>query len=138
MAQHSGPTSSPVPCGGTESILSVESNAEIRALIVEQLESLGYRVTQAASGDEALALLEQPANRFELLLSGVAMAGKLTGVELARIARARWPGLGVVLVSSTAPEVETSFQLLLKPFRKMQLARTVRLALAGAGDEACA
>lgn len=143
MAQPSLMTPSLASCRGTESILSVERNAEIRGLIVEQLRSLGYRVTPAASADEALGLLEEGAERFALLLSGSLGTAKLAGMDLAGmdlagIARARWPWLGVLLVSGMGMGNENPFPFLLKPFRKKQLAETVRLALTTVGDRACA
>ena len=120
---------------GTESVLAVDDNAELRALIFEQMTSLGYRVTQAASGDEALAILEDCAGRFDLLLSDVVMPGRLCGVSLATLARARWPQLRVLLVSGFAATAALesgplAFPLLQKPFRKKELALSVRLALA--------
>jgi CheY-like chemotaxis protein len=120
---------------GTESVLVVDDNADLRALFAGQMRSLGYRVTEAASGDDALALLEGGAGRFDFLLSDIMMPGKLNGVDLAKVARTRWPELRVLLISghsgpAAVEEEARAFPLLHKPFRKMQLAQAVRLALA--------
>ena len=126
------------PAGGKESILAVDDDALIRALVAEQMTSLGYRVTQAASGDEALTILEGCNGGFDLLLSDILMPGMLDGLALAKIVRARWPGLGVLLVSGFGGKSQaeaTAFLLLQKPFRKAELARSVRLALAGGGSD---
>lgn len=65
------------------------------------LERLGYRVRQAADGEAALARLEE--ERPALLISDIRMPG-LDGIELTRRARARHPGLPVLLVSGYADE----------------------------------
>lgn len=129
----------PVQARGTESVLAVDDNEAIREIIFTQLTSLGYRVTQAASGDEALALLERSDGGFDLLVSDIMMPGDLDGVALAKIARARWPELGVLLVSGFAGSFEAeedaaAFPFLQKPFRKPELARAVRRALVADRD----
>lgn len=124
---------------GTESVLAVDDNPAIRSLVAEQMTSLGYRVTEASSAEEALAVLEGCDGRFDLLLSDIVMPGGRSGVDLAKIARVRWPELKVLLVSGFAGSADTeeeasAFPLLQKPFRKAELARSVRLALARASD----
>lgn len=116
----------------------MDDNREIRALVAEQMKSLGYCVTLAASGDEALTILERCADRFDILLSDIMMPGKLDGVALAKIARARWPELPVLLISgfagsSVLEDEASTFHLLRKPYRRVQLAQSVRRALAGGG-----
>ncbi len=92
-------------------------------------------MTPAASGDEALTILEERAGRFDLLLSDIVMPGRLCGIALATLARTRWPQLRVLLVSGFAGAAALeagafAFPLLHKPFRKKELAQSVRLALA--------
>jgi CheY-like chemotaxis protein len=139
MQQQTVPTTMPLgQLRGTESVLAVDDSHELRALIGQQMRSLGYRVTLAASGDEALTILEEDAGRFDILVSDIMMPGKLDGLALARMARVRWPELRVLLVSGYAgtgalEDEAAAFPLLRKPYRKMQLAQSVRLALAGRG-----
>ena len=66
----------PLP-GGSETILVVEDEESVRAIVGEQLRSLGYNVRQAGNAEEALAELH--AHRFDLVLTDVVMPGRLNG-----------------------------------------------------------
>lgn len=126
--------------GGSERILVVEDEASVRVLVVSQLESLGYHVTEAGSGSEALSILRRDVDAFDLLLTDVVMPGPVSGDILADEARRLCPGLPVVLMSGypegtiAATGLSPPGQILLsKPFRKAELARVVRKALTEAG-----
>lgn len=82
-------------------ILIAEDELLLRMSAARGLERLGYRVRQAADGEAALARLEE--ERPALLISDIRMPG-LDGIELTRRARARHPGLPVLLVSGYADE----------------------------------
>ena len=120
--------------GRGETVLAVEDNAAMRRVVVRQLEDLGYHVLEAENAAAALVLLER--ERVDLLLTDVIMPGGTTGFDLARTAMARWPSLRVVLTSgfpdakldgaTTAP---ADLRLLSKPYRKDDLARTLREVL---------
>jgi PAS domain S-box-containing protein len=129
--------------GGTERILVVEDEASVRVLVVAQLEKLGYRVTEASNGSEALSILRRDAHAFDLLLTDVVMPGVVSGDILADEVRRLCPGLPVVLMSgypegtiSAAGQSPPGQILLSKPFRKAQLARVVRRALTAAAGTA--
>ena len=126
--------------GGSGTVLVVEDDADVRDLAAEQLEELGYAVLTAASGPEALAVLSGPgAAGVDLLLTDMVMPGGMSGVELAREARARLPGLRAVLasgyVAGGAPGADgpgaADLPLLPKPYAAADLARVVREALGG-------
>jgi CheY-like chemotaxis protein len=117
--------------GGTETILLVEDNAAMRGVAHRQLTELGYRVVEAEGATAALAAMEtQP---FELLFSDVVMPGELNGFDLAQIAMSRYPALKVLLTSGF-PEARVAgngktpngMRLLSKPYRRAELARTLR------------
>ena len=122
--------------GGNERILVVEDEASVRVLVVSQLERLGYRVTEAGNGSEALSILRRNVDAFDLMLTDVVMPGPVSGDILADEARRLCPDLPVVLMSGypegtiAATGQSPPGQILLsKPFRKAELARIVRRAL---------
>jgi len=120
---------------GSESILVVDDNAAMRHVVVAQLISLGYRTIEASDGVTALAILEKMDERLDLMLTDVVMPGGLDGFELERIARARRPGIKVLLTSGfpdKLPQINqnaASSDLLRKPYRLDLLARTIRAKL---------
>ena len=123
--------------------LVVEDEPSVRVLVVSQLERLGYRVTEAANGSEALSILRRDADAFDLLLTDVVMPGPVSGDILADEARRLCPGMAVVLMSGypegtiAATGQSPAGQILLsKPFRKAELARVVRQALMEAAEAA--
>lgn len=122
---------------GNESVVVVEDNADVRAMVVAQMQSLGYRVVEAGSGDAALILLEARAGEFDLVITDIVMSGKVDGLALARIVRERWPRLAILLTTGFADVASDAgngkavdFAVLRKPYRKADLARAVRATLA--------
>jgi PAS domain S-box-containing protein len=125
----------PFALGGAETILAVEDNPGLRDLVVKQLKQLGYRTLEAADGPSALKILE--ANHVDLLFSDVIMPGGLSGYELGRAAKTRWPHIKVLLTSGFPEEKINgngkppwNMRLLLKPYRKEDLALLLREVLA--------
>ncbi len=117
---------------GTETILVVEDEPQVRGLVSQILEAQGYRVLEAANGGEALELVAGSAARPELLLTALVMPG-LDGQEVARRMRAELPGLKVLLMSGYGDRQVAAHsggaRLLQKPFASALLARAVRAAL---------
>jgi CheY-like chemotaxis protein len=123
------------PRGRGESVLVVEDEAAVRKLVVAFLEELNYAVHTVEDGAEALIALESMPS-VDLLLSDVVLPGKLSGREVAREVRRRRPQVRVLLMSGYAEKVlnkdgplEPDEAFLPKPFRKVDLARKVRLVL---------
>ena len=79
-------------------ILVVEDEPHLREAVSEALALEGFSVTQAACGDEAAGLIDG-APGFDLLLTDVQMPGLLDGLGVAARARARQPGLPVVVAT---------------------------------------
>ena len=123
----------PMPiAGGHERILMVEDNPEIRDVGADILHGLGYRVTVADSGDEALQRLEK-GEQFDLLFSDIVMPGRLDGIALARAFRTRSPEAPILFTSGFANPVaveaaikELGAELITKPYRKADLALRLR------------
>lgn len=86
-----------------ETILVVEDEGGIRALVRKILRRQGYQVLEASGGQEALATLAASTSRVDLLLTDVMMPG-MNGVELSRQALASHPDLRVLFVSGYTDE----------------------------------
>lgn len=118
-----------------ETVLVVEDNAQVRRVTVERVLALGYRVVEAASGNEALALLES-GKHADLVFSDVVMPGGISGFDLARIIRERWPNLPVLLTSGFAADVASDagaeadgHDILSKPYSQAALEKALLEAL---------
>jgi PAS domain S-box-containing protein len=120
------------PPTGDEQVLLVEDEAALRHSMSVQLSRLGYHVTTAEGGPEALALLEEGL-RPDLLLADVILPGGISGPRLATMMREQLPDLRVLLVSGYAlPEAESGLEgvtLLLKPLEAAALALHLRRVL---------
>jgi CheY-like chemotaxis protein len=107
----------------------------VRALVLDQIRSLGYTAVEAEDGPSALARLAEM-GQIDLLFTDLVMPGGLNGKELAEKVRQARPGIRVLLTSGYRPEagmreggIDTQFQLLAKPYRKADLGRALRQCL---------
>jgi two-component system, cell cycle sensor histidine kinase and response regulator CckA len=121
--------------GGTETILLVEDDDDVRDLAEQVLESLGYVVVTAANGPAALRVCARPAQRVDLMLTDVIMP-QMSGKEAALGARRLRADLKVLYMSGYTDDalgrhgvVDADAALLEKPFTRESLARKVREAL---------
>jgi PAS domain S-box-containing protein len=126
--------------GGTETILCVEDDRDVRQYVMVQLESLGYKVIPAVNATEALAIAAE-GTPFDLLFTDIVMAGGLNGRELAEQMVAARPSLRVLFTSGYAYDslhaqgrATMGAPLLTKPYRKAELARMLRRSLDTAVD----
>jgi two-component system cell cycle sensor histidine kinase/response regulator CckA len=116
---------------GAETILLVEDEPSVRALVHELLEGAGYRVLDGGLPFEALALSSSYAGPIDLLLSDVVMP-QLGGGELADRVRAGRPGLRVLFMSGYPGDAgPTIGRVLPKPVSANELLGAVREALDG-------
>jgi putative nucleotidyltransferase with HDIG domain len=118
----------------TERILVVDDEESIREIVASMLASAGYQPAQAASGIEALSILNS-GGQFELMLSDLMMA-ELDGIGLLERTKERFPDMPVVMVTAVhdvsvalAAIRNGAYDYLLKPFEREQLLATVRRAL---------
>ncbi len=123
--------------GAGETILLVEDDELVRRYAQDQLESLGYRVLVACDGPSGLrTLLAHP--EIDLLFTDVVMPGGMSGKQLADEVRLRRPALPVLFTSGYAEDaivhhgrLDPGVRLLGKPYRRAQLARSIREAIDG-------
>ena len=122
--------------GGTETILVVEDDADVRDIAVRVLQGLGYRVLTAPDGRSALALLKQSTTPIDLLFTDMVMPGGVTGLDLVQEARRRVPGLRALITSGYTRTamvrngtVGETIEMIAKPYDQMTLARKIRSVL---------
>lgn len=130
--------SAPALPGGSETVLVVEDETALRTLTRATLERHGYRVLEAADGEQALQIWAQHAGQVALLLTDLVMPGALHGREVARRLRLERAGLRVVFTSGYSPEIagrepelRPGSLFLSKPFTPDQLLSCVRQCLDG-------
>jgi CheY-like chemotaxis protein len=122
--------------GGDEAILIVEDDVLVRQYVVTQVQSLGYRTLAAGDASEALAILDA-GEHIDLLLTDVIMPGPINGRQLAIETLNRRPSLKVLFTSGYSENalvrdryLDAGVSLLAKPYRKGDLAKMIRIALA--------
>lgn len=110
---------------GKASILVVDDEVLIRFVQAETLREAGYEVIEAASGDEAIQLL-QAGVEADLMITDVRMPGTLDGLALARAAHELRPELVIAVSSAHIATIEGGLNgiiagFLPKPYRPSQL-----------------
>ena len=121
--------------GGTENILVVEDDEDVRSTVTGLLKELGYRVLSAEDAAAALAIIESGA-RIDLLFTDVVMPGKLQSREMAERAKMLLPDIAVLFTSGYtensivhAGRLDDGVNLLSKPYSRETLARRLRECL---------
>ncbi|HZI29054.1 MAG TPA: response regulator [Gemmatimonadaceae bacterium] len=119
-------------------VLVVDDEHVVRAIAARILQHEGYRVLQALDGSDAIQVIER-LGPPHLLLTDVKMAG-VSGLELARRVRERWPTVPIVFMSGySADELAlqeapiSSARFLAKPFANNDLVTAVAETLARTG-----
>jgi CheY-like chemotaxis protein len=123
-------------------ILVVDDEPIVNRLVSRYLTHLGYRVMEASSGEEALALVRRQRPPIDLVLSDVVMPG-MDGIALAARVLAGCPGPSVILMTGVvSQEVEhmnvigQTVPVLRKPLNLDQLQNLLRVTLEGFPDAA--
>jgi signal transduction histidine kinase/DNA-binding NarL/FixJ family response regulator len=121
---------------GRETILVVEDDHMVRPLVVQQIQSLGYVALTAANAQEALAVIDG-GQEINLLFTDLIMPAGMNGRLLADEALRRRPSLKILFTSGYSDDtvghggrLDDGVLLLAKPYRKSELARMIRSALA--------
>ena len=118
-------------CEGTETILIVEYEEEVRTMMARVLERSGYQVIEAGSGVEAVDRSRNRQGPIHLMIVDVVMTG-MTGPELAEVVVTEKPGMRTLFMSSNPMEEAGKYGIqfyLEKPVRIATLPRKVREAL---------
>lgn len=128
--------SAPAGSSTSDTVLVVDAEVLVRIVICDYLRQCGYKVIEAANGDEALLVLQQADLAVDVILSETQMPGAVDGFGLAQWARANRPGLDVILVGSparaanAAAELCESGPMLAKPYDPQLVVDRIRRLLA--------
>ncbi len=124
--------------GGSETILVVEDDPDVRSTAVNTLGELGYRVLHAEDGASALQLILAGA-AVDLVFTDVVMPGPVSSTELAARAKQQLPAVAILYTSGytrnalhTDGRLDEGVKLLGKPYRREELARKIREVLSEA------
>jgi two-component system, cell cycle sensor histidine kinase and response regulator CckA len=109
-------------------VLLVEDDDDVRDAMRGQLQDLGFSVVEACSGDEAADILGA-LDDLVLVVSDVAMPGRLNGLGLAELVEKTRPKVGVVLVSGFTETASGGRSVLRKPWDKTDLVDAIRHSL---------
>jgi CheY-like chemotaxis protein len=117
---------------GSETVLVVEDEADVRTYLVETLQDLNYRVREAPDGASALALFDSDPVRIDLLLTDIVMTG-MNGRQLADELSQRQAGLKVLFMTGYSRNaivhqgrLDPGVSLLQKPLTQVMQAAKIR------------
>jgi|GEM_PF-4989942 len=136
------PAEPPAPARGQETILAVDDEPALLTVARRTLESQGYRVLTARSGEEALEQYREHPGQIDLVLMDLGMPG-MGGARCLLQLRALDPAARVLIASGYAPDAyagpevrQAARGFLAKPYRRHELLQAVRQALdAPAADQ---
>jgi len=127
----------PIAATGSETILVVDDEEQVRSLESGVLQSSGYKVLSVGNGQEALRILRESSEAIHLLVTDINMP-MMNGRELARLAASLHPSMRVLFTSGHPDEAQISSagmagktNFLQKPFTTDSLLRRIRQSLDG-------
>jgi CheY-like chemotaxis protein len=125
---------STTPVGGRERILLVEDEPAVRWVSARCLRRLGYRVTEATNGVDALKTWDDEKGEFDLLFTDMVMPGGLSGADLCARLRREKPTLCTLITSAYSADGLDAGDTpsLQKPYDVATLAAAIRACLDGA------
>jgi len=119
------------PASAPATIFVVEDEVLVRLMLADELRDEGYVVVEAASGDEAVALLRGGV-QADMVVTDVRMPGSIDGVGLARFIRGEYPDIKIIMVSGhmTAPEAsDAADEFFSKPYDLKVLVQNIKRLL---------
>lgn len=124
----------PVPAGDTHSsVLLVDDEDSLRALLAQLLEQRGYTVLAARNGGDALQMARDLDHPVDIIITDLIM-GRINGTRLAASLRELWPQIPIIYISGFAEELkplaDNGEHCLSKPFGAAELFTTIEDALA--------
>jgi DNA-binding NtrC family response regulator len=102
--------------------LVVEDDPDQRELLTVLLEEAELHVFGCESAEAALRILDRYGSGMSLIVTDVQLAGVLTGADLARIAKQRYPDLSIIVTSGSAkPKLPSDTLFMPKPWRALEI-----------------
>ncbi len=120
-------------------VLVVDNEPVMRALVRRTLEAEEFHVEEAADGDSALALIQERRDPFDLVLTDLSMPG-IDGRQLSETLARYRPTVAILCMSANpdaVPRVDSSdtpVRVMLKPFTPDDLYHAVRDAISRSAD----
>jgi CheY-like chemotaxis protein len=128
----SGRAVDPIERGDGETVLVVDDEPALRALMLEILQDNGYRALEAADGPSAMKILDSNA-RIDLLVTDVGLPGGMNGRQVADAARRTRPDLKVLFITGYAENavignghLDQGMEVVTKPFELAAFGHKVR------------
>jgi DNA-binding NtrC family response regulator len=117
-------------------ILVVDEEVLVRFALADYLRDCGYRVIEAASGEEARTVIEKSDVKIDIVLCDAGLKGKMSGFAFAQWVRTSRPGLPIVLAGTPARAADAAAQLcdegpeLSRPYEPQLVADRIKRLLA--------
>jgi CheY-like chemotaxis protein len=106
--------------------LVVEDDGDQRALVGTLLEECDMKVVECESAEAAAIAMEHLRDTLVMIFVDVNLAGRMNGVELATLARRKFPRISVVLTSGAhVPKIPADTVFMQKPWRALDVLRLV-------------
>ena len=80
-------------------VIVAEDEVLVRMLAADTLAEAGFSVVEVATAAQAVAALQEHVGKVAVLFTDVHMPGGVTGLELARLVRRRWPHVAILVTS---------------------------------------
>ncbi len=125
----------PAPAAGTETILVIEDDEQVRQLVRRTLTGVGYRVLTAATGEEGMEVFRGQSG-IQLVITDLVLPGKVSGIEVARQVRLQGQGVRLICISGYSDQLQSDpaatfprDSFLPKPFSASDLLHKTRSVL---------
>jgi two-component system, response regulator PdtaR len=110
-------------------VLVVEDETLLRVYASDFLEDAGFKVFEAMSADEAVEILQVRLD-VRVVMTDVALPGAMSGFDLARMVRERWPGVGIIAISGhegpLLGELPADVPFITKPYAPATIVSLIR------------
>jgi two-component system NtrC family sensor kinase len=116
-------------CTEKGTVLLVEDNKEVAAILAEYLEQLGFAADHVWNASEAMRNLRSK-GPYRLVVTDILMPGSVTGLELARMVRENYSDIPILLTTGYSERAQEAvlegFSVLQKPYDLETLSGAVR------------